>query len=140
MLEVRVCVDVDDLEKGIAFYTRAFDLRVGRRLDRSWVELLGARSPIDLLAEPAGSKAAPTAEPHRDYRRHWTPVHLDFCVSDLDVAVERATHAGATLDREVQDRPWGRMANMADPFGNGFCLLELRGRGYDEIAPGTPSA
>src|SRR5678809_720457 len=64
MLEVRVCVDVDDLEKGIAFYTRAFDLRVGRRLDRSWVELLGARSPIDLLAEPAGSKAAPTAEPH----------------------------------------------------------------------------
>jgi hypothetical protein len=25
------------------------------------------------------------------------------------------------------------MANLADPFGHGFCLLELRGRGYDEI-------
>jgi hypothetical protein len=23
---------------------------------------------------------------------------------------------------------------LADPFGNGFCLLEFRGRGYDEIA------
>jgi hypothetical protein len=23
---------------------------------------------------------------------------------------------------------------MADPFGNGFCLIEFLGRGYDEIA------
>jgi predicted enzyme related to lactoylglutathione lyase len=140
MQEMRVCIDVDDLEKGIAFYTRAFDLEVGRRLDRSWVELVGAPSPIDLLAEPAGSKASPIAEARRDYGRHWTPVHLDFSVPDLDVAVKRAVDAGAMLDREIQDRPWGRMANMADPFGNGFCLLEFRGRGYDEIVPGTPFA
>ena len=140
MQEMRVCIDVDDLEKGIAFYTRAFDLEVGRRLDRSWVELVGALSPIDLLAEPAGGKASPTAEARRDYGRHWTPVHLDFSVPDLDAAVKRAVDAGATLDREIQARPWGRMANMADPFGNGFCLLEFRGRGYDEIVPGTPFA
>lgn len=25
------------------------------------------------------------------------------------------------------------MANLADPFGNGFCLLELEGRGYDKL-------
>jgi hypothetical protein len=25
------------------------------------------------------------------------------------------------------------MARMADPFGHGFCLLQFKGRGYDEI-------
>jgi len=25
------------------------------------------------------------------------------------------------------------MANLADPFGHGFCLLEFRGKGYDEV-------
>jgi hypothetical protein len=29
---------------------------------------------------------------------------------------------------------WGRIAHFADPFGNGFCLLEFLNRGYDEIA------
>lgn len=26
------------------------------------------------------------------------------------------------------------LALLADPFGNGFCLVESVGRGYDEIA------
>jgi CheY-like chemotaxis protein len=46
---------------------------------------------------------------------------------------ERARAAGALLDREVQTRKYGRLANLADPFGNGFCLLEMRGSGYDEL-------
>jgi hypothetical protein len=25
------------------------------------------------------------------------------------------------------------MANMGDPFGHGFCLLQFQGRGYDEL-------
>jgi predicted enzyme related to lactoylglutathione lyase len=102
-----------------------------------WVELVGGTSPVDLLSCPAGSRATAGAEEVRDYGRHWTPVHLDFVVADLDAAVERARRAGATLDRGIQERRWGRMANMADPFGNGLCLLELRGRGYDE--PGDPA-
>jgi len=28
------------------------------------------------------------------------------------------------------------MAVLSDPFGNGLCLLQLEGRGYDEIATG----
>jgi len=31
----------------------------------------------------------------------------------------------ASLDREIQIREYGRMANMADPFGNGFDLGSL---------------
>lgn len=70
----------------------------------------------------------------RDYRRHWTPVHLDFVVPDLAAALARARDAGATLEGEPRTANWGRIATLADPFGHGFCLLEFRGRGYDEIA------
>jgi len=38
------------------------------------------------------------------------------------------------LDRQPL-ASWPRhIALMADPFGHGFCLIEFRGRGYDEIA------
>ncbi|MCJ0763805.1 VOC family protein [Variovorax terrae] len=133
-MELRICIDVDSLERGIAFYTHGLGLRLARRLGDDWAELLGAGSPIDLLAQAPGT--APLGEalaPRRDYARHWTPVHLDFVVTDLGQAVARLQAAGATLERPVQQRRWGRMANLADPFGHGFDLLEFQGRGYDEI-------
>jgi catechol 2,3-dioxygenase-like lactoylglutathione lyase family enzyme len=133
-MELRICIDVDDLERGIAFYTQGIGLRVGRRLRNDWVELLGAGSPIDLLVEAPGTAPLGDAAPaRRDYARHWTPVHLDFVVDDVDAAVQRLLPLGAKLERPVLDRRWGRMANMADPFGHGFDLLEFRGRGYDEM-------
>ncbi len=133
MTELRICIDVDDLEKGIAFYTRGIGLTLGRRFGGKWAELLGASSAIDLLAKPSGSSASPGKPPLRDYQRHWTPVHLDFAVTELETAVRRVCEAGAILERDIQTQEWGRMANLADPFGHGFCLLEFRGRGYDEL-------
>jgi predicted enzyme related to lactoylglutathione lyase len=132
-LQLRVCIDVDDLDKGIAFYTRALGLTVGRRLGKNWAELLGAPVPVDLLAEKPGTAPIPVAGSLRDYRRHWTPVHLDWPVAELDAAVGRAQAAGATLEGGIREKKWGRLAILADPFGNGFCLLEFRGRGYDEL-------
>jgi predicted enzyme related to lactoylglutathione lyase len=132
-LRLRVCVDVSDLDRAIAFYRDALGLTPGRRLGSKWAEMLGASAPVDLLAEEAGSAPTPAQGPVRDFRRHWTPVHLDLEVQDVDAAVARALAAGATLDREIQTRAWGRLATLADPFGNGFCLLEMRGRGYDEL-------
>lgn len=132
---LRACVDVDDVERAIDFYTRGLGLRVGRRFDDQWVELVGAPVPIDLLGRPADTPANPTpGAPRRSYRRHWTPVHLDFVVEDLDAALERSVAAGATREDETRSFPWGRIARLADPFGHGFCLLEFRGRGYGEIA------
>jgi predicted enzyme related to lactoylglutathione lyase len=133
VVQLRVCVDVDDLEKGVAFYRDALGLKLGRRLGHDWAEMLGGSAPVDLLAERAGTAPSPGSRTVRDYGRHWTPVHLDVQVPDLDAAVRRAQAAGAKLDRDIRDRKWGRLANLADPFGNGFCLLELRGRGYDEL-------
>src|SRR5215475_169477 len=129
----RICIDVSDLEKGIAFYRDALGLTPGRRLGRKWAEMLGGAAPIDLLAEPAGTPPVPRSDLVRDYQRHWTPVHLDWPVPDLEVALRRAQAAGATLESEVLVKVWGRLALLADPFGNGFCPLEFKGRGYDEI-------
>jgi predicted enzyme related to lactoylglutathione lyase len=139
-----VNIDVDDLERGIAFYTRAFDLRVGRRFGGDGIELLGGAAPIYLLAKPPGSAAyaasAPTATNAtaatnaRDYRRHWTPVHLDFVVTSLESALARALAAGAVRESDVSSAAWGRMVQLADPFGHGLCLLELSAAGYDAIA------
>ena len=67
------------------------------------------------------------------FGRHWTPVHLDFIVTDLDEMVARLCSLGATLDREIQIREYGRMANIADPFGNGFDLIEFSGPGYYDV-------
>lgn len=133
-MEIRICIDVDDLERGIAFYTKGLGLRLGRRLGKDWAELLGGSSPIDLLFNPPDSAPLISTDPQRrDYTRHWTPVHLDFVVTDADAAAARLMALGARLERPVQDRAWGRMANLADPFGHGLDLLEFRGRGYDEL-------
>ena len=36
-MEIRICIDVDDLERGIAFYAQGLGLRTGRRLGNDWV-------------------------------------------------------------------------------------------------------
>lgn len=136
MAELRIVIDVNDLERAIAFYTQALELRVARRLEGAWAELTGAPSPIDLVAKEPGSKANEGSAALRDYARHWTPVHLDFAVADLDTAMTRALAAGARLEGAVVEHACARMAIFADPFGHGFCLLQFRGRGYDEI-PGV---
>jgi len=140
MLELRVCIDVDDLERGLAFYTSAFGLRLGRRFDQHWAELLGGSSPIDLLAVGGEAKPVPGRALERSFERHWTPVHLDFMVTDIERAVERALAAGATLERPIRDQAYGRLANLADPFGHGICLVELLGRGYDALVSADSGA
>jgi predicted enzyme related to lactoylglutathione lyase len=128
---LRICVDVDDMTRAIAFYAGAFGLRVGRRLGDDWVELLGAPCPIDLLKKASGSQ--PCEGQVRDYRRHWSPVHLDFATPDVAGAVARAVTLGASLEGEIRVEPYGKIANLADPFGHGFCLIQFSARGYDAI-------
>jgi hypothetical protein len=43
------------------------------------------------------------------------------------------------LLRPIQEREWGRMANLTDPFGNHFDLIELAPGGYDRIAHASDS-
>lgn len=132
-MEMLVNIDVDDLDAAIAFYEQGLGLRLARRLFGGAVaEMAGAIAPIYLLQKGAGSAPCP-APARRDYRRHWTPLHLDFVVADVDAAVERALLAGAKLEEGPQSQAWGRIATLSDPFGHGFCLLQWRGRGYGEV-------
>ena len=129
-----VNIDVDDLRRGIRFYTEAFDLREGRHFGRHVVELLGGEARIYLLAKAPGTQAAPSSPHVREYSRHWTPVHLDIVVPDIDTALKRAIDAGAKLEQPIQGSSWGKLAILSDPFGHGLCLVQFEGRGYAEIA------
>ncbi len=128
-----VNIDVPDLGAAERFYCEAFGLTPGRRFGGGALELLGAPAPIYLLEKPAGGSATGAGQ-GRDYGRHWTPVHLDFVVPDIEAALARAQAAGAVAEGPLRTHDWGRIVVLADPFGHGFCLLEFRGRGYDEIA------
>jgi catechol 2,3-dioxygenase-like lactoylglutathione lyase family enzyme len=127
-----VNIDVDDLEKATRFYCEGLGLKVGRRFD-GWLELVGASAPIYLLPKAAGTPISPLDGQKRAYARHWTPVHLDFVVTDIGAALARALAAGAKLERDATTHAYGKLALLADPFGHGFCLIEFSARGYDAI-------
>ena len=140
-MRVLVNIDVPDLERALAFYTQAFGLRLQRRVGAGGAELAGWPVPIFLLQKEAGSIGA--GDQRRTYERHWTPVHLDIVVDDVEEAVARAVQAGAVVEQGVHTAIWGRIALVADPFGHGLCLIQFLNRGYDEIAethPGVPDS
>ncbi|MBU8974704.1 VOC family protein [Lysobacter sp. MMG2] len=131
-MNLMVNLDVDDLARAQAFYIAAFGLTAARRLGPDVLEMLGAQAPIYLLRKEAGSVGA--GDSRRDYSRHWTPVHCDVVVDDLDAALARVLAAGARQEGEIREGRWGRTVAVADPFGHGWCLVQFLGRGYDEIA------
>ena len=133
-MQFLVNIDVDNLEKAARFYQSSFGLKVGRHFGTNGVEMLGGSTPINLLIKAAGTAPASLKVDVRSYERHWTPVHLDFVVEDIESAVQKALNAGAKLEGSVTTYSWGKLALMADPFGHGFCFLQFLGRGYNEIA------
>jgi predicted enzyme related to lactoylglutathione lyase len=134
MPNLSINIDVDDLERGVVFYTEAVGLTPVRRLGGSVVELAGAPVPVYLLHKSPATPPFPGAGARRDYARHWTPVHVDFMVDDMEQAFARAVGAGARAESQIETFRWGRMALMSDPFGNGFCLIELDAAGYQAMA------
>jgi predicted enzyme related to lactoylglutathione lyase len=124
-------IDVPDLAAAERFYVEAFGLAAGRRLGPDVVELVGWPVPLYLLRKEQGTIGA-GSQP-RSYARHWTPVHADVVVPDLDAATARAARAGAQVEQGPQAMAFGRIAHLADPFGNGFCLIEFSARGYDAL-------
>jgi catechol 2,3-dioxygenase-like lactoylglutathione lyase family enzyme len=132
-MNLLVNIDVPDLAAAEAFYTRAFGLTRARRLGTGVTELTGAAVPIYLLTKSAGSAPFSGATSPRTFERHWTPVHLDVLVSNLEAALERALGAGARAEGDIGVHAWGRIAELADPFGHGICLIELSERGYDAL-------
>lgn len=138
-MKLLINIDVPELQAGIDFYCTALPLTLGRILDEDVAELVGAASVVYLLQKQEGSKTAPGLVPGRDYRRHWTPVHLDFVVDDLDMAAHRAVLAGAVQESECVEWRGSRCISFADPFGHGFCLIQLTGESYVDDAELLPA-
>jgi len=130
-MQLLINLDVHDLATAEELYVRAFGLRRGRRLGDDVVELVGPQTVVYLLSRPEGSAGA-GAQP-RSYARHWMPCHLDVVVEDLDAALLRVEAAGFLREGPVREERWGRIAQLADPFGHGWCLLQFLNRGYDEL-------
>ncbi len=131
-MKMLIDIDVPDLKNGIDFYCSAFDLNLKRILDTDVAELAGGSSTIYLLQKEKGSKCARSIPDGRNYSRHWTPVHIDFVVDDLNQAVKRVLDAGAIGETEVICWRHSRCMSFSDPFGNGFCLIEFDNETYSD--------
>ena len=126
-MKLEICIDVDDVDRAVAFYGRGLGLAVIVQ-HSDWAQLALGEQTFWIVKKPGVGPAGTGA---CDFRRHWTPIHFDFVVDDLDSAVERALAAGGRLDREITrnaTEPCGRhdLANLSDPAGNGVDLIQRR--------------
>lgn len=114
-MKCEICIDVEDVDRAAQFYGQGIGLTVVKQ-ELDWAQLKVGEQTIWLMKIGAG----PEGEISRNYRRHWTPVHLDFHVDNIDEVVERAVAAGGKLER----RPKPGLANLSDPSGNGVDLVQ----------------
>jgi len=66
MPSLLVNIDVPDIDRGVAFYTQALGLHVGRRLGAGCMELLGAEVSVYLLKKARGLASARPAATRGD--------------------------------------------------------------------------
>jgi len=129
---ILINIDVPELAPAICFYTAALGLTHARTLDDDVAELTGAAATLYLLRKQPGTQAVQAPPINRDFHRHWTPVHFDLVVDDVDAAASRAIAAGAT--RETGHVHWkgSRCVSFGDPFGHGFCFIQFERQTYDD--------
>jgi predicted lactoylglutathione lyase len=129
-MAILVNIDVPNLAKGIEFYSAAIGMKLLRLVDEDVAELGRDEDRFYLLQKKEFTSFASTATSFRTYTRHWTPVHIDFVVDNLDEAKERAIGAGATCECDCIEWRGSKCITFADPFGHGFCLIEFSGQSY----------
>jgi predicted enzyme related to lactoylglutathione lyase len=129
---VLINIDVPELAPAIRFYTAALGLTHTRTLDDDVAELQGAAATIYLLRKAAGTTAVKSPPIARDFERHWTPVHFDLVVDDVDAAAAHAIAAGARQETGHVDWKGSRCVSFGDPFGHGFCFIQFERGTYDD--------
>jgi predicted enzyme related to lactoylglutathione lyase len=113
-----VQIPVPDLDRGLTFYR-----------DRLGHELLWRTATAAGLRLPGGETelVLTAAQPEPE---------VDFLVDSVEAAVAEVTAAGGTVVTPPFDIPVGRVAVVADPFGNQLCILDLSKGRYETDADG----
>ena len=124
-MKLNLNIDVPALLPAIEFYTQALGLKHTRSFDGDTAELTGASATIYLLQKTPGAVAVREPVFERHYARHWTPVHFDLVVPDVDAAAARAIAAGAKQETGHVDWRGSRCLSFSDPFGHGFCFIQF---------------
>ena len=114
-----VQLPVPDLEAGLAFYR-----------DRLGHELLW-RSQTAAALRLSGGDAELVLQTQRPRPE------VDFLVDSVDQAATRLVEAGGSVLVEPSDIPVGRVAVVADPFGNPLTIVDLSKGRYVTDADGN---
>ena len=122
MPKVSIAIDVANGRQAVAFYVNALGCKHLRDPYPQMSVVSMGDVEIWLLEKPSGSHPLLGGGAIRSYERHWTPVHLDFRVEDFANTLDRVVDEQGTC--ESQGESGYRWAFCADPFGNGFCLIE----------------
>lgn len=115
--QISITVDVPDLSVATAFYTHALGCDFKVKNSDDWAVLSVGALDINLLVKASETVAA--ADQKRSYERHWTPVHFDFGVKDVQATAALVQEHGGSVEGEITEG----FAPCVDPFGNGFCLV-----------------
>ena len=114
-----VQIPVPDLDRGLAFYR-----------DRLGHELIWRTGTAAGLRLPGG-------ETELVLQAGASDPEVDFLVDSVETAVAELTAAGGTVLAEPFDIPVGRVAVVADPFGNPLTVLDLSKGRYVTAEDGT---
>lgn len=120
---VNLSIDVPDLDAGLRFYEAVFGFVEKARPFPTMAVLDANNVTVCMHAKPAGTKSSSGGSELRRYERHWTPVHLDFDVADLDAVLVKVRAEGGSVENEFRNQGPQPVAFCSDPFGNGFCVI-----------------
>ncbi|WP_371406020.1 VOC family protein [Kribbella sp. NBC_00662] len=112
-----VVLDAPDARELARFYCRLLGWQLGTD-EEGWAVAIGPDGSTQLSFQSEPAYRTPTWPSSADQQQ--MQVHLDFLVSDLESAHERAVAAGARL-MEFQPQPDVRV--YADPVGHIFCFF-----------------
>jgi predicted enzyme related to lactoylglutathione lyase len=122
VIKVSISIDVANLKQAETFYVEALGCTKLRDQGADMVVLSTENCEVYLQEKEPGTKPFKASETARDYKRHWTPVHLDFLTDNVDEAVKKVLELGG-VHEGGESGDWGSIAYCADPFGNGFCVI-----------------
>lgn len=114
----RLCqfvIDVDDLDRGVAFWSAALDAEedpISESSRRIYRRLRLPDSAIRILLQLT-----------TDTKSHKERMHLDIETDDVEAEVARLEGLGATRWDHQQERGYDFWI-LRDPWGNEFCVLQ----------------